>query len=273
MDLFKRVISAAVLIAIILSCLFLGEITTVILTAVVCALMVFDVSNALRAGGYKANRWVLVITSLLVTPTIYFYGFKGIVFLCALSFAVMALIVVFSKEPDFKVLIGGGLTLIYPLVLGALMVALAMFDLSHTGRYGAKILIGVATCATLGDTFAYFFGKFFGKRKLCPQISPKKTVVGSIASFFGGVVGGAIMFFFANTATLNIYNWLIIGFACGGFAQIGDLTASLLKRFCSVKDFGTYIPGHGGIMDRMDSISFCLIAIVSYVQFFVMEII
>ena len=66
--------------------------------------------------------------------------------------------------------------------------------------------------------------------------------------------------------------WLVIGLLCGGFAQIGDLIASMLKRFCGIKDYGKYIPGHGGVMDRMDSISICLFATVPLAHIFITEI-
>jgi phosphatidate cytidylyltransferase len=171
-------------------------------------------------------------------------------------------------------MLSSGFCIIYPLLPGALLVYLTTRDLNDPDRTGAILCVGAILCATLADTFAFFGGKLFGKKKLCPQISPKKTIAGSVASFFGGALGGLIMYYIFNVMpdAVRMYDWIFIGIACGGFAQIGDLTASMLKRFCDVKDFGHYIPGHGGIMDRMDSISTCLIAIIVYFQIFMPEI-
>ncbi len=269
MDLLKRVISAAVLIGIIVLILFLGEIPVTILTTVVCVLMMFDVSTVLKKGGFKPQRVVLLIASLLVLPAVMLKGLNGYFILAAISFSVMAICVVFSKEPDFKTLLSGGFALIYPLMPASLLVFLAVQDVIYKENIGIMLCVSAVLCATLSDTFAYFFGKFFGKKKLCPQISPKKTIVGAVASFFGGAAGGILAYFIFKTTNILLHDWIVIGVACGGFAQIGDLTASMLKRFCNVKDYGNYIPGHGGIMDRMDSISTCLIAIVVYIQIFI----
>ncbi len=104
------------------------------------------------------------------------------------------------------------------------------------------------------DTFAYFSGYFFGKRKLCPSISPKKTVEGAI----GGILGSIITSLIFGYIFLKDHMFIIA--LTGGIgsivAQIGDLSASLVKRHVNVKDFGNIIPGHGGILDRFDSVLF-----------------
>ncbi|MBE7091617.1 MAG: hypothetical protein E7365_00340 [Clostridiales bacterium] len=273
MNLLKRVISAAVLILIIVGAVFLGKISTVILASIVCFFMMFDVVNALNKGEYKVNKIVLLLSCALIFPAIYFLGITGYFIVISLAFSILTICVIFSKTPDIKSLLASVFALIYPLLPGALLVLLTTRDLFNQNREGIILCVGAVLCATLADTFAYFFGILLGRRKLCPVISPKKTIAGSIASFFGGAFGGLLMalFFKHFSSSVYIYDWIVIGVACGGFAQIGDLTASLIKRHCNVKDYGTYIPGHGGIMDRMDSISICLIAIYIYVQLFIPE--
>ncbi|MCI6502555.1 MAG: phosphatidate cytidylyltransferase [Clostridia bacterium] len=110
--------------------------------------------------------------------------------------------------------------------------------------------------AWITDIFAYFVGRLFGKHKLCETISPKKTVEGSI----GGVVFCVIFFVLFSLAMPQKYNpWLYLIMACVGIlvsavSQIGDLSMSLIKRHYGIKDFGKIFPGHGGVMDRFDSI-------------------
>lgn len=271
MELLKRIISAIILIPAVIGTVIWGVLPTIVLAEVVCILMMIDVTSALKKGGFKPNRIVLVTTAALMLPAVLYQGTNGYFLLSAISFSIMAACVILSKRPDFKTLLSGAFALVYPLIPASLLVLLCTMDLSRNERFGMILVIGAIVCACFSDTFAYFFGKFFGKRKLCPQISPKKTIFGSFGSFVGGVFGGFISYLFLNMVAdiIPVHHWLIMGFLCGGFSQIGDLTASMLKRFCDVKDFGNYIPGHGGIMDRMDSISTCLIAIVAYVQIFV----
>lgn len=116
--------------------------------------------------------------------------------------------------------------------------------------------------AFLTDSCAYFVGCAVGGRKLCPTISPKKTVAGAI----GGVVGCGLSFilfgvivntFFAGSLQgerLSLGLLFLLGLVTSVVSQIGDLVASMLKRQCGIKDFGTLLPGHGGILDRCDSI-------------------
>ena len=121
------------------------------------------------------------------------------------------------------------------------------------------------------DVFALLFGMAWGKRKLCPAISPKKTVAGCIGSFVGGTLAGLASGIIINacfTDIIPLYHYVLLGFASGFFSQVGDLSASMLKRFCGIKDFGKYLPGHGGMLDRFDSA-----IVVAVWIFFYMEII
>lgn len=103
----------------------------------------------------------------------------------------------------------------------------------------------------VGDTFAYMGGRLFGKRKLAPAISPNKTVEGFVFGFLGAVLF-AIFWYWLDLVYLDIA--LAIGLAAGLFGQIGDLVESKIKREAGVKDTGTLLPGHGGILDRFDSL-------------------
>ncbi len=105
------------------------------------------------------------------------------------------------------------------------------------------------------DIFAYQVGRSIGKHKLAPKMSPNKTIEGSI----GGIVGTIIVLFAFRLVGLydfSFFRIFILGIFGSGLAQLGDLTASILKRYTGIKDFGKIMPGHGGILDRMDSIIF-----------------
>jgi len=104
------------------------------------------------------------------------------------------------------------------------------------------------------DSFAYFAGRLFGKHKMAPKISPKKTWEG----FAGGVILTLVLSFFVEKYFPELRgNWMIVGFLVAVFAPIGDLVESQLKRTFGVKDSGNIIPGHGGILDRLDSFMIC----------------
>jgi phosphatidate cytidylyltransferase len=120
---------------------------------------------------------------------------------------------------------------------------------------GLNSYVWIIVLAAFGtDIFAYFTGKLFGKHKLCPSISPKKTVEGSIGGIIGSVIlCGLFGWFFIPEGFVNC---IIIGFAGSIISQIGDLSASVMKRKIGIKDWGTLIPGHGGVLDRIDSMLF-----------------
>ncbi|MGV2452760.1 UNVERIFIED_CONTAM: phosphatidate cytidylyltransferase [Ralstonia mannitolilytica] len=111
------------------------------------------------------------------------------------------------------------------------------------------------------DTFAYLVGKFFGKHKMAPKISPKKTWEG----YAGGVVLTLVLSYFIEHYQPELRgNWMIVGFLVAAFAPLGDLVESQLKRNFGVKDSGKIIPGHGGVLDRLDSFIICVPVVYLY---------
>lgn len=120
------------------------------------------------------------------------------------------------------------------------------------------------------DTGAFFAGILWGKNKLAPNISPHKTIEGSI----GGIlfsIAASIIYTRWILPEIMFFDSLAVGFLIGVFSQIGDLSASLIKRYCNIKDFSKIIPGHGGILDRFDSALFSFPAAYYYITLFIQK--
>lgn len=148
-----------------------------------------------------------------------------------------------------------------------LMIAVAFFvpysfttllDMNLYGGVGLFMVILTLCGAWLADSGAYFAGTFFGKTPLCPSISPKKTVEGVL----GGILTNGLIFiiiglfyeFALDGSPINYVPLFLTGMICALIGLVGDLTASVIKRQCGIKDYGNIMPGHGGIMDRFDSV-------------------
>ncbi len=137
----------------------------------------------------------------------------------------------------------------------------------QTGPY--SILIWLVLLSAFGtDIFAYFTGVFLGKHKLCPNLSPKKTIEGAVGGVLGSVICcGLFAHFFAPFLMVHA---LIIGLIASILSMCGDLTASAYKRKMGIKDYGNLIPGHGGILDRFDSVLFTAPVVYYYIVFVLM---
>lgn len=131
---------------------------------------------------------------------------------------------------------------------------------------GYVVLLFIAVVLT--DTGCYYFGKKFGKHKLAPTVSPKKTIEGSIGGAICAIVGSFVVGYFIK---LPWFHCLIAGFLITAFAQIGDLCESLIKRDAGVKDSGNILPGHGGLLDRTDSYILTIPVLFYYLKYFVVS--
>jgi phosphatidate cytidylyltransferase len=158
-------------------------------------------------------------------------------------------------------------------ILGIVYVAvffsfIPLINIKSNGIY-LVWLVFISSWST--DTVAYYVGRAFGKHKLSEKVSPKKTIEGSIGGLLGstavcGLYGSILTIY---SPFMPIYNFFIIGLLCGVMCQFGDLVASSIKRFVGVKDYSNLIPGHGGILDRFDSILFASVVVYYYVTFIV----
>jgi len=152
-------------------------------------------------------------------------------------------------------------------------VLLSYIYLARELKYGIFIYATIFFCSWICDTCAYFTGRFFGRHRLAPVLSPKKTVEGAI----GGVAGSILLCVLTAQVISHYYPeedltvaFAIIGFAGSIISMIGDLAASAIKRNHGIKDYGTVIPGHGGIMDRFDSVIF-IAPVIYYLAVFLLS--
>ncbi len=172
------------------------------------------------------------------------------------AFFLLALERALNKKRTNHDLAAGIVTLVYPLALFAFF-GLVGFGRSDSSRIAlVMVFAGVA----MADNTAYLVGSMLGKHRLCPAISPKKSVEGAVAGLIGGALGGVISYFMQKLWGLDIpiLTHILICFTGGMIGQIGDLFASTFKRWAEIKDFGSIFPGHGGILDRLDSALFAV---------------
>ena len=140
-------------------------------------------------------------------------------------------------------------------IVGIVYVIFFSYHVLLVEQTDASILIWLIVISAFGtDIFAYFTGMAIGKHKLCPHISPKKSIEGSVGGTLASVIlCGLFGYFFAEEYLVHCF---VIGLLGGIISQLGDLTASVFKRKMGIKDYGNLIPGHGGILDRFDTVLF-----------------
>ncbi len=229
------------------------------LRGIIYVVSLFSQYEIIRAANRKIphmNHHLPFILTAVVSPIYLFFGWKYVVLTYGIGVFWMITEAIFNKRRDMNTLMLGIFTLIYPSIFFTAMFGLAMFR--DVQLRVLLILIAVVT-AVATDTFAYFFGTAFGKHKLIPRISPNKSVEGAVAGYIGGYAVLILLGYIYSSATgfeINPIHFIIMGAVLPAAAEVGDLVASMVKRYFGIKDFGNMFPGHGGVLDRFDSSSF-----------------
>jgi phosphatidate cytidylyltransferase len=177
----------------------------------------------------------------------------------------------FHKDPLENALSSQAITWLSALYMGlgtGFMVKLFMFNDTTLSNTGARLILALFIIVWFGDTGAYFLGSAFGKHKLAPRVSPKKSWEGALGNVLGNLGGAFLMRAFVCTQWTPV-DAIAIGLLLGLVGQLGDLVESTWKRSAGVKDsnIGISIPGHGGMLDRVDSLVFAAPALYAYVHF------
>ena len=273
-----RIISGGCFVAIVTGFFLLRELVDARLFSIfiwfLCAVGTFEMARASKKKTGKAVAVVSTALGALVVPAfciIEYFVKQGYGILFAEIIVILSLLinlVLLSQKKNRKsAYVFATLNSFYPSIF--LIIMLLMNSLAGDKGFIAMLLTFVV--APFSDTFAYFVGSLLKGPKLCPKLSPKKTWSGAIGGTLGGAIGSVIVFFIFGKSLGGYFTWwlfLLLGLFASVLTIIGDLFESAIKRRLNLKDMGNIMPGHGGVLDRIDGTMFA--ALLIYILFAVL---
>ena len=281
----QRIITGALLIVFLAVMLWLPGWCMAIATLTCISFAVYEEMKALGKFGHHMVVWPTWAAMALSIPLTHLLGQKVMIPLVLAALLAMTVQVLFRKEPELTDLEMSALPLLTVALPGLALVTLSLIDpyvwhlpTNEKPWHAVEVVLLAVTFAVplMGDMMALFVGKAVGKRKFCPAVSPKKTVEGSLGGLAGSVIAAMLVFLLSrwlcNDGTLSYlpewWHYPLLGLIGGFVGQMGDLFASLVKRHCGLKDFSNLFPGHGGMLDRLDSVLFMAVLMYCYRLFF-----
>ncbi|MBM6867543.1 phosphatidate cytidylyltransferase [Collinsella tanakaei] len=239
-----------------IACLLMGTLTTALFVAAMSWLCCFEFYRMMRLDGKVPNELLGLAAAVLfpLSALVHPLWLTALIFLLVLSLGLWYVYSPRTRIADVAVTAFG------PIYTGFMMSAIVLLREAIPGFPGALLTVGVCASLWVSDSFAYLVGSRIGKHKMAPKISPNKSWEG----FFGGLVGSAIIWcilWATGLYDLDLVLAIGISLAVAILGVFGDLIESRIKRGVGVKDSGNLIPGHGGMLDRSDSLIFgCITA-------------
>jgi len=266
----KRTIWAIALFAFMLVVLAVRGVFLDILFAVVAIIAQIEIYRTMRKASFRPALWTALVFAVLILPVFMWKGLAGVVALFTLLSLINLFWSIFLPHRNYIDTILSIFIMFYP--VWPLMFILEINRIQPPALSLLALILAIG-CPVITDIAAFCVGVPFGKHKLIPRVSPKKTIEGA--------VGGAVIctlvtiifgwfYFRGNPVEVPFFHLPILGFVISVFSQGGDLAASAIKRFAGVKDFGNIIPGHGGVLDRLDSIVVSIVVVYCYFTLFIL---
>ena len=270
----RRVITGLVLAVVLCALWLLGGWPLRIGLVALMLLCMHEMYSAFTRRGDRPAVWVGIAYVLLALPAYLLLGREAIGPLLAAMTAIGLSAIVLRDELDFS----SAMATIYPLFYPGLLMTLIFPLLDISSPLLANIAAGEAfLIALMNDLAAYEVGTRIGKHRLMPNLSPKKSWEGAVAGVAAAVVTAMLVplagvlicrVIPAAKAYLTeippLWQFALLGLVSGFLSITGDLNASLVKRWCGIKDYGSLLPGHGGMLDRLDSVLFCIVPVYVY---------
>ena len=264
-----RIITGLIGIPIMVACVYFGGIPFLALILILAFVAINEFYKMMQQKDFHPAFWVGNFFTLFFIIFAY-YALKrswepahSAIFTGAALATMIATL--FLKERPKESIVDIAVTLLGMVYIGWFF-SYFLFLRAMTDR-GGYLLFLMATVWAL-DTIAYFVGKLFGRHRLFPKVSPNKTVEGAIAGFIFCVIAAAVFGYYAG---FDMMHSIILGAIIGVVAQLSDLVESLIKRDAGVKDSSTLLPGHGGVLDRIDSFIFTAPVVYYYLVWVVLK--
>lgn len=258
----KRIISAIVMVLIVLPLIVFGGLYLKIGTVVLGACSMYELLKQ------KNNMplFIKIISVISVMLVIYFSNnfsiFSNLYFFPALFLLFFVPVVFIDNKEKYN--LNDALYVIGSIIF----ISISFIAFNMIREKSIFYFVYIILIATMTDTFALFGGTLFGKHKLCPKISPNKTIEGSVIGTIFGVFISILFIVFTSKLNINIFVLILITLLLSIIGQLGDLFFSSIKRSFNIKDFSNLIPGHGGILDRLDSLIFISLTYILFMSMF-----
>jgi phosphatidate cytidylyltransferase len=253
-DVGQRVVTGVIAAVVGVAVLALGRVPTLILATAVVGVAAAELYEALRRAGYHTATLVGLLACVAIVPIAYDQGtaaFPMMLFLAVAFTMLWYLVEVMHARPVINI----ALTLLVFAYVGGFG---AFAGLLLAPENGVGFILGVVLCVVAYDIVGWFVGSTMGRTPLMPRVSPNKTVEGLFGGMIAALVMGVVVVNTVNAWDGGLFDGLLLGFVIAVTAPIGDLVESMIKRDLGVKDLGTLLPGHGGVLDRFDALLFSL---------------
>ncbi len=258
-NLLLRILTGVPLAAVAILYFYLApEFLFILIAVVIITVGVWEYAQAFAQTSIPLKPAYLFFSSLLFFLSFLLF-WKNYTDYGLISFGVTLLVVLFfsffRQSGGNQLLAWYSLPLVW-IVFPVILLVLLRFSISTAS--GSSLILFIIVVAAFNDIFAYFGGKTFGRHLLAPRVSPKKTVEGSFFGLVGGIIAGYIFKLMFLPTFIAGWHLVLLIVVIAAASQLGDLAESKLKRFCGIKDSSNILPGHGGLLDRIDGYLFAI---------------